>query len=167
MPAVSLRPTEPEDLDFVLAAEADPEAVPNIGPRTRARHLSALSNPDEDHLIVLAEGRPVGFALLTDLTGSNRNVEIHTIVISDRGKGFGQAAIRLLLDRAFDVHGAHRVWLDAVGANARARHIYEKAGFTYEGAWREAWRRDDGSYDSLIFLGILDREWAEIRGRAG
>lgn len=165
MPAVSLRPTEPDDLDFVLAAEADPEAAPNIGSRTRERHLSALSDPDEDHLIVVADGQAVGFALLTDLTGSNRNFEIHTIVITERGQGFGQAAIRLLLDRAFDVHGAHRVWLDAVGANARARHVYEKAGFTYEGAWREAWRLDDGSYDSLIFLGILDREWAEIRGR--
>src|SRR6478609_9559954 len=149
MPAtVILRPSEPGDIDFVLAAEADPEAAPNIGPRTRERHLQALTNPDEEHLMILSEERPVGFALLTDLTGSNRNFEIHTIVITERGRGFGQAALELIIDRAFEVHGAHRVWLDAVGANARARHVYEKLGFTYEGAWREAWRSADGSYDS-------------------
>jgi diamine N-acetyltransferase len=162
---ISIRPARPDDIGFVLEAQADPEAAPNIGSRPGERHLESIAGADEELLIVTAAGRPVGYALLTDLSGSNRNFEIHTIVIAERGQGFGQAALRLILDRGFDVHGAHRMWLDAVGNNDRARHVYEKIGFTYEGAWREAWHADDGSWQALIFLGMLDREWAAIRGR--
>ena len=73
------------------------------------------------------------------------------------------AALRLVLDRGFGQHGAHRMWLDAIGGNERARHVYEKIGFTYEGEWREAWQTAEGAWLPMIFLGMLDREWAEIR----
>jgi diamine N-acetyltransferase len=164
-PDITLRPSEPADVDFFLEAQADPEAAPNVTQHTREAHLDSIASGDDDHLIILAGKKPVGFAIITNVQNPHLNFEIFTLVISARGRGYGQAAIPLILDRCFDDLGAHRVWLDAVGTNATARHVYEKIGFTPEGAWREAWRLPDGSWDSLVMLGMLDREWAEIRAR--
>ena len=108
----------------------------------------------------------MGFALITDLTGSNRNFEIHTIVISERGRAsarrrFGCCSTAPSTSTAPIGSGS----TPSVRTRARAMST-RRLGFTYEGAWREAWRSADGSYDSLIFLGMLDREWAAMRGRS-
>jgi len=164
---LSLRPTEPDDLDFVLAAERDPEAAPNITPRPRERHLESFDHPNEGHLVVLEDGEPVGYALLEGFAQRHGSIEIRTLVITRRGQGVGRRALGLLLDHAFDDHGAHRVWLDVLSRNQRARRTYATVGFTHEGEMREAWLREDGSYDSLLVLSMLDREWAELRRAAG
>ena len=160
---LSLRPTEPDDLDFVLAAERDPEAAPNITPRPRERHLESFDHPNEEHLIVLEHGEPVGYALLEGLDKRHRNVEIQTLVITERDRGLGRSSLRLLLDYLFDQRDAHRVWLDVVGANRRARRAYEAVGFTHEGEMREAWLTEDGSFDSIHYLSILEHEWPALR----
>ena len=36
--------------------------------------------------------------------------------------------------------------------------------FVREGELREVWQYDDGSWDSLVYLSMLEREWAERRG---
>lgn len=165
-PDLSLRLSTEADLDVIAAAEGDPEASPFITVRPRERHLEAFGHPNEEHLIIEADGKPAGYALLEGFAHPHGNIEIHTLVIARRDQGVGTRAIRLLLERIFDHHGAHRVWLDVLAHNARARHVYESLGFTPEGEMREAWRRDDGGYESLHFLGMLDREWAELRERA-
>jgi RimJ/RimL family protein N-acetyltransferase len=166
-PDLSLRPTTAEDLDFVLDAQNHPEAAPNITVRTREGHLESFADPNREHLIILSGGEPAGYALLEGFDRRHGNIEIHTLVVARRGEGIGTRALPLLLDYAFDEREAHRVWLDVVGANERARHVYERVGFTHEGAWREAWLTDDGKRDSVLFLGMLKSEWAELRERAG
>ncbi len=163
---VSLRPTESGDLDFVLAAQHDPEAAPNITARPRERHVQSFGDPNEEHLIVLEDGEPVGYALLEGLDKRHRNVEIQTLVITERDRGLGRATLRLLLDYLFDQRDAHRVWLDVVGANDRARRAYEAVGFTHEGEMREAWLTEDGSFDSIHYLSILEQEWPALRDGA-
>jgi len=160
---LSLRPTGSDDLDFVLAAQHDPEASPNITARGRERHLESFEDPNEEHLIVLEHGEPVGYALLEGLDKRHRNVEIQTLVITERDRGLGRSSLRLLLDYLFDQRDAHRVWLDVVGANRRARRAYEAVGFTHEGEMREAWLTEDGSFDSIHYLSILEHEWPALR----
>jgi hypothetical protein len=66
-----LRATQSADLDFVLAAEADPGAAPFIVRWSRQAHELALADRDQAHLLVLAAGEPVGFVLLAGLTMTN------------------------------------------------------------------------------------------------
>jgi diamine N-acetyltransferase len=169
---VSIRPTTPEDVEFVFAIERDPEASPNITVRSRERHLASIESPDDEHLIVCEDGHRVGFFRLSGLAGGHRNIEIGTIVIAERGRGIGRASLLLVLERCFGEHGAHRVWLDAIGANERALALYESIGFLREGEMREAWRTGEDTYDSIVLLSMLDREWSargadEFGGRPG
>jgi RimJ/RimL family protein N-acetyltransferase len=148
-----------------MEAERDPEASPYITVQPRERHLAAMASEEEDLLVFELDGRRVGYARLSGrLARRHGNVEIQTLVITERGRGLGTRAIELILKREFGELGRHRVWLDAIGTNERALHTYEKLGFAREGAMREAWRLPDGGYDSIVLLSILDREWAELSG---
>ncbi|WP_315969956.1 GNAT family protein [Brevibacillus massiliensis] len=81
------------------------------------------------------------------------------IVITDKGKGYGKEATGLIQDFVFTQLKAHRLWLDVKDHNLRAIHVYESAGFQVEGKLRECIRTDD-RYESLIIMGILEREYA-------
>jgi hypothetical protein len=58
-----LRPTREDDLDYVVAAEADPDNAPFLAPSPRDVHLG-LRDPRLRHLIAEAGGRAIGFVLL-------------------------------------------------------------------------------------------------------
>ncbi len=162
---LTLRTATEEDLGFIMEAERDPEASRYITVQPRERHLAAMASDEEELLVFEREKERVGYARLSRrLAHRHGNVEIQTLVITERGRGIGTRAIELILAREFGELGGHRVWLDAISTNDRALHTYEKVGFTREGAMREAWRLPDGSYDSIVLLSILDREWAELSG---
>jgi len=159
---LTLRRAAEADLAFVMEAERDPEASPYITVQPRERHLAALANDNEELLVFELGGCPVAYARLAGLASRHRNVEIQTLVVTERDRGIGTAALRMILSREFG-RGAHRVWLDAIGTNARARHTYARIGCVEEGAMREAWQLPDGSFDSIVLMSMLDREWAERR----
>jgi diamine N-acetyltransferase len=81
------------------------------------------------------DATPVGFLLLEEDT-SERALRIWRIMFPEEhaAKGYGSAAIRLVLERArrmvekFDI-----VACDCDPSNARARHVYEKLGFVATG----------------------------------
>src|SRR5262245_48613499 len=131
------------DVDFVLAIEAEPDAAAYIRAATRADHEAEIADPGRALLIVLDDGeRPAGFVLLAGIGDSN--VELRRIVVGERGRGVGRRALALVLEHAFGTLGAHRVWLDVITHNERARRAYAAAGFVHEGVQREALRRGDG-----------------------
>jgi len=152
-----LRPTRDDDLDFVVAAEADPDNAPFLAPSPRAEHLQFLGDPRQRHLIAEAGGRAVGFALLR-LHPESRAVELRRIAVTEKGRGYGRAALRLAIEQAFEEHGAHRLWLDVKPHNERARSLYRSAGFVEEGLMRDA-LFDGGEFQSLILMSILRPEW--------
>lgn len=156
---ITLCPTRIEDLDLFVAAESEPDARPWLGEVSRAWHEGAMADPDVEHLTV-ADGITAGYALVAGLRGVHGSIELRRIVVlgSHRGRGIGRSALHALATRAFDVHGAHRVWLDVKTDNARARHLYRSAGFTEEGVLRDASREPDGSYSSLAVLSVLAGE---------
>ena len=78
------------------------------------------------------------------------------------GKGYGSEAISLLLDYAFRYRNLRRVWLKVHGQNQRAQRTYRRLGFIKEGELRSH-VYSNGSYDSLLLMGILRSEWKEVR----
>ncbi|WP_315094567.1 GNAT family protein [uncultured Cellulomonas sp.] len=75
-----------------------------------------------------------------------------------RGRGYGTEAIQLMLGLAFDGLGLHRVELDVLSINARAKSLYENLGFRIEGRKRDAYRDGEGWCDGIL-MGLLEDEF--------
>ena len=134
-----LRPTTVADLAFVIAAEATAHAAGYVQPWTRDRHLHALDDPNEGHWMVAdpTTRDRVGYVILVGLQDPDLCLLIKRIVITQTGKGYGRSALMQVLDQAFGEFGAHRVWLDVMEDNHRARSLYRSLGFVEEGRLRE------------------------------
>jgi RimJ/RimL family protein N-acetyltransferase len=77
---------------------------------------------------------------------------------AERSQGYGGEAMTLVLDFAFRELNLHRVFLTVFSYNRAAIAMYEKLGFTREGAHREHLQRDGQRFDMLLY-GMLRREW--------
>ncbi len=73
-------------------------------------------------------------------------------------QGYGTDATRTMLRFAFEELNLHRVELEVVDENVRARRCYEKAGFRYEGTRRQAIFLEGHYHDSHL-MGILQEEF--------
>jgi ribosomal protein S18 acetylase RimI-like enzyme len=155
--AITLRKTEESDLDYILAAEHDPENCRFVIPWSREKHLEALCDPDLAHLIAQRERR-IGYVILAGLLDPNQSIEFRRIVITEKGCGYGKATVGLVKEFAFQTHKAHRLWLDVKAQNHRARSVYEACGFSIEGTLREC-LRTKGGYDSLVIMSMLEQEY--------
>ena len=156
-----LRPTMLSDLEFVQTIETDPQNLPFITPWERTQHEGAVRFPDFRHFIVEAgDGwARAGFVILQGCRSRHQSVELKRIVLQPKGQGLGRACVRLLKQMAFrDLH-AHRFWLDVKALNVRAQALYAGEGFVEEGRLRESVKLSEG-YESLIVMGMLDREYA-------
>jgi diamine N-acetyltransferase len=152
-----LRPTREDDLDYVVAAESDPDNAPFLAPSARDEHMRFMGDPLQRHLIADADGRAVGFALLR-LHPEDRAVELRRIAVTEKGRGYGRATLELTIRVAFEEHDAHRLWLDVKPHNDRARSLYRSAGFVEEGLLRDA-LFDRGRFESLVIMSMLRHEW--------
>jgi RimJ/RimL family protein N-acetyltransferase len=121
-----------------------------------------MHSASEEHLLVMGDGLPVGFALLQGVGDADRSIEIRRFTVIRRGEGVGRRALALIVDRVFERHGAHRVWLDTFPRNERARRAYAAAGFVHEGVLREALFKN-GRFESLVVMSILRSEWPPDR----
>ncbi|TVP68658.1 MAG: N-acetyltransferase [Leptolyngbya sp. LCM1.Bin17] len=159
---VSLRPTQIADLPFVIAAERHANNLAYVGQWSYDRHCTAIASADEAHWIIEYTDKPVGYAILLGLTNDSRNLHLKRIVVADKGKGYGRAALRQIKDLAFETYQAHRFWLDVKAYNPKARHLYESEGFILEGCLREALKTEDG-YHSLYLMAMLRSEYDTFR----
>lgn len=166
--SVSLTPLRPSDSAALLEWINDRELVllnAPFRPVTAAEHAEWFDAVQRraDTVIVGIRLAPreelIGTAQLHSIHAANRSAELQ-IRIADparRGKGYGTAALRLLLDLAFRDLNLHRVQLHVFATNARAIRTYEKVGFVQEGLLRQAaWI--DGSYVDVVAMAILREE---------
>lgn len=79
--------------------------------------------------------------------------------------GYGTDAVRTLLKLAFDEMNLHRVWLHVFADNERAVACYVKCGFREEGRLRQEVFQD-GRYNDLIVMGVLEDEFAAVRSES-
>ncbi len=157
---IRLLPTSEDDLDFVLSAEQSAENRAFVSVWTREQHLGALSSKDLSHLIIenTADGNRVGYIILAGLADANESIEFRRIVVTEKRKGYGRAALRLVKKLAFAELKAHRLWLDVKEHNVSARNVYESEGFVAEGVLRECVKADVG-FESLVVMSILSSEY--------
>jgi diamine N-acetyltransferase len=152
---VSLRATAEADLPFVLEAESATDFVRHW---TAEEHRAILRDPQSVHWIVETQARRAGYVILRGLHTPDRCVELKRINVAERGRGLGRETLRLLKRIVFEDLRAHRLWLDVMAHNGRARHLYLSEGFVIEGAMREA-LRVDGRFVDLVLMSILEDEY--------
>ena len=160
VPLIWLTPTTASDLDFVLAAEQAAENARFVGQWSRDRHLQACQQPDERHWLVInaATQVPAGYVILLGVQDPNQSLLIKRIVITQKGQGFGRAALEQVLSQAFLELDAHRVWLDVMEDNPYARSLYDRLGFVEEGKMRECEKTSRG-FVSLWIMSMLRSEF--------
>ncbi len=155
-----LRQASLEDIDYIISVESDSENAAFVGQWTRIQHLRNIDDDNFSYLII--ESREsfehLGYVILEGVKDQNRSLNIKRIVVVEKGRGVGRAAIRLIKELAFREHKMHRLWLDVKTFNARAKHIYETEGFIIEGTLRDCIKRGN-QYESLTVLSILENEF--------
>jgi len=161
----SLRPTTPSDLDFVLNAEKVANEAEFVRLWSRDRHLQALTHHDERHWIVLdAETQErVGYFILLGVQDPDQCLLIKRIVITRAGKGYGRSTLEQILAKAFGEFGAHRVWLDVMEHNERAKSLYRSLGFVEEGCLRDSVKTRTG-FASMWLMSMVRSEFAAKYG---
>lgn len=159
---IQLQPTQSIDLDFVRQAERDPANRPFILQWTAAQHAAALQDPDVSHQIIeqVESQEPVGYTILRGLRNPHRSLELKRLVITKKGQGYGQQALRHLQKQAFEHYRAHRLWLDVKDFNKRAYDLYRKVGFVEEGRLRDCWRTELG-FETVVVMSMLEAEYRQ------
>ncbi|MBO1413064.1 GNAT family N-acetyltransferase [Streptomyces sp. FH025] len=132
---LSVRHTTAADLAACTRFESDRTAAHWLGVKGLDWHERALADPDQEHLYAEAGGESAGFVVLAGLAFGGGHVELRRIVLAPgfQGFGLGRELFRAAVDRAFEAHGADRVWLDVRPHNFRARSLYLSEGFTANG----------------------------------
>lgn len=156
---IGLRDTSENDIDQVLELERDPENTPFIRQWTRQQHVESLSDGHYGHYIIQnTEGRMLGYIILTGLTNPDKSIEFKRIVIRSKQKGLGKQAVSLVAGKAFNELGAHRLWLEVLPSNKRARSVYSSCGFINEGIHRESVKMGD-AFLTLDVMSMLKHEY--------
>jgi RimJ/RimL family protein N-acetyltransferase len=152
---IAIRPATGDDVAFIAAAQSTPHARGFVNPATEDEVGSALANPDRATFVIMDDDEPAGMLLLGYFSAAPWLVELRRIVVTRPGRGIGTHALRWTITHAFGERNAHRISLDVVEANDRARHLYERCGFIHEGTQRDGYRSDDGRYGNLCTYGLL------------
>jgi len=101
-------------------------------------------------------GRPIGNASWSGIDLHDRTAE-YTVFIGEadcRGRGYGTAITRLMLDYAFTALGLHSVWLRVYAYNPGAVRAYTRAGFREIGR-RRACKRLGQTLHDVIYMDCL------------
>jgi RimJ/RimL family protein N-acetyltransferase len=164
--SVILRMPEPEDVDALLPAFADPEMrdagnLPAFGRDELAASLGELpSLADAGRLLALSAvdaeaGEVVGAGMLHHLDAERRIVEIGYFVLPHaRGRGIGTEIARTVAEHAFSL-GAERVAAYVNVGNVASERVLERAGFTREGVVRSMPKPDGQRVDKTLFSLLL------------
>ena len=164
---VTIRPVTEADTDRIIAWRNAPSVMAHFiyrTPLTRKAHLNWLHNRVETGEVaqfVIYDGETaVGSVYLRDIDRDNQKCEYGIFIGDDdcRGKGIGTAAAKLALAYAFEELGLNRVYLRVFADNLGAIKSYEKAGFRYEGTFRQD-VMIDGVGEDIVFMAILREDW--------
>jgi len=154
-----LRAATPSDLAAIVAIERLPESQKYVGQWSEERHRATLAGGDARYFVSEDEAGAVqAYAILRGFADGPHNIELKRIVAAAPGHGLGRWMLNEILRLAFNEFHAHRVFLDVFEDNHRAQHLYESAGFVYEGTMREAAMRG-GKYCTLRLMSLLESEY--------
>jgi RimJ/RimL family protein N-acetyltransferase len=160
---VTLRQGTAADFGFIRSLAGRDDYRPFITDEDEAGLQLYLDAPDCEILIWERDGRSAGYAIFCEIGHVSGRVELMRLALADAGQGAGRAFLRALVDRAFGIHGAKRVWLDCSGENLRAQKVYARAGFRQEACLRQhEYVPFLGRMIDTLLYGMLRAEWQAL-----
>jgi RimJ/RimL family protein N-acetyltransferase len=158
---VRLRPLRSEELEAVWQARLDDDTAPWMStPQAYERLRQRIANSGRFvdgwlDLAIEAAGRLVGEI---DARQPPRSMPqgvfelgISLFDVSDRGRGLGTDAVRLLTRYLFESADAERVQASTWVENHAMRRVFEKLGFAQEGVLRAYMPAEDGRHDYALY----------------
>ncbi len=129
----------------------------------RSKEVEALESGQSLHFAIVDEtDEYLGTISLKEIDLENRNAEYAiTTRRKVHGKGIARIATGLILKKAFEEYGLHRVFLNVLSDNEPAIRFYEKCGFRLEGEFSECLLKD-GKYLNLKWYSMLEEEFFEF-----
>lgn len=116
---------------------------------------NSFSEENKHFAIVDSNDEYLGTISLKNISYKNKNAE-YAIVTRKKAQGTGIAmqSTKELLEYAFKELGLHKIYLNVLEDNIRARRFYEKCGFKQEGISQDSVVVSN-EYKSLAWYGIL------------
>lgn len=166
--AIRLRAIEPEDWEFMFAAEQDSSAseyssqtAPLSKELLRQYALTYEADPFQaGQLRLIAEtedGTPVGIADFFDISARHSRAECGICISSEhRGKGFGERTLTAMKQFANDRMGLRQLTATVAEDNPAALAAFHSAGFSPTGIRPKWWRTSSGFRDVIILNTFLN-----------
>lgn len=142
----------PADIPEIMRIERLPGYDALVGRFEAHEHANEFAAPDAAYFGLREGDRLTGFVILQKL--DQPTVLLRRIAVDGVGRGTGTALLRAAMDWVFEQTSAQALKLDVHVGNDRARHVYEREGFS---------RYDADTVH--IFLSIPRSRWAGRRAR--
>lgn len=165
MPDVHLRVLTSGDAHWVIEADQHAgELATRIGWDSQEKLAAELdeglwASDERWAWAIVRDGDPIGFALVTNLTGPD--AEMHVRIIADaRGRGAGREVLRQLADHHFAANpGVRRLTGRAHERNVPAQRAFTAAGFRMEARYRDSFQQPDGTHASEWGYALTRADW--------
>jgi len=107
----------------------------------------------------LSDGQMIGGVSLEHGMPENRSAVLGIAIGETKfwDGGYGTDTMRTACRFGFEMMNLHRIELEVIDGNDRARHVYEKVGFRVEGCRRQAHYKF-GRYHDVVVMGLLEGE---------
>ena len=118
------------------------------------------NSPDVNINFIYRRPLTIGSVYLRDIDKEYQKAEYGIFIgeESARGHGIGAAAAKLILEYGFEELKLNRIFLRVFARNERAINSYKKAGFVYEGLFRQDVILD-GVKEDVVFMSILREDF--------
>lgn len=166
-----LRELERKDLPAINKWRNDPELIALLGAPFRYINLDVDIKWYESYMgnrgnavrcAITEDGSDdiLGLVSLVSINYMNQSAEFHIMIgdTQNQGRGLGTFAVNSMLNHAFNNMNLQRVELTVLEDNTRAKHLYEKCGFVYEGKKRKA-KYKNGQFVDMLMYSILKPEF--------
>lgn len=174
---IRLRAAEKDDINLFLTWVNDPEVTEHlmlVYPMSQFEedqwYERMMALPASEHVMVIeirdekqpGGYQPIGTCQYHNLDWRCRSAEVGIMIGAKAywNQGYGTEAMKLLLKHGFESLNLHRIWLRVYANNQRGIRAYEKAGYKYEGKFRDG-HYQHGQYFDIHFMSVLRHEWDE------
>lgn len=165
-----IRPTTFEDCDYFAKWENDPAVTQYLAVDENVSYKDVvtefiLSTRDEQRqmftITLKPEDKPIGRILLSRITQRSDSLHLKRIYIADpelRGKGYGEQAVRMILEYSFINMHTERVSMDHLKGDEVTEMLCRKLGAVEEGIMRHS-EKKEGKYIDLYRMSLLRSEY--------
>jgi len=165
---VNLRVVEKEDVPLFAEWLNKPEVFGEYNPLRQVSKTEIEKDFEKgalemmDFIVEKKDGSRIGFIChFTLVPPAGKLLEIgYSLVPSERGKGYGTEAVRIMVDYLFLSKSIERIQAQTDARNVASQKVLEKAGFKKEGTMRKYLFIRGQLRDGCLYS-ILREEWKE------